>query len=246
MILGSDSPGSLATSTLEKPRSVCDGLGDLHPVRLFVETLAVTILAIGAVRWLHVQQVLHPQWLLIPVVLILSAVLPIWLGGRDFPRIGLSVDSARSMLIPLGWVCGCMLPAMITGLWLIRSLHLPIPLAPAVGPRSDWLGWLLYQFLYVAVAEEVFFRGYVQSNVMRLCRRAPWGQSVQFAVTLIVSAGCFAIAHAAVQNSALPLLTFFPGLLMAWLFLRTGSLMAPILFHGLANTAYGIAAAVLS
>ena len=246
MIFGSDSSGSMATSALEKPRSVCDGLGDLHPVRLFVETLLVTVLAIGAVRWLHVQQVLQPHWLLIPVALVLSAVLPTWLGRREFPHIGLRTDSVRSMLMPLGCVCGGTLPVMVAGMWLIRCLHLPIPLAPVMGDRPDWPGWLLYQFLYVAVAEEVFFRGYVQSNVMSLCRRMPWRPSVQFTVTLVVSAGCFAMAHAVVQNSALPLLTFFPGLLMAWLFLRTRLLMAPILFHGLANTAYGLAATFLS
>ncbi len=241
-----DSSDAIAASTLAKPRSICDGQGDLHPVRLLIETLAVTILAVGAVRWLQAQHVLQPQWLLIPLVLLLAALLPSWFGGRDFPRLGLNTSSIRSMWIPLAWVCGGALAVMVAGLWLIIPLHLPIPLAPVIADRSDWLGWLLYQFLYVAVAEEVFFRGYVQHNVTRLCDGASWRPSVRLAITLVVSAGCFAVAHAAVQSSALSLLTFFPGLLMAWLFFRTRSLMAPILFHGLANTAYGLAASLLS
>ena len=102
---------------------------------------------------------------------------------------------------------------------------------------------LLYQFLYVAVAEEVFFRGYVQTNVMgllRYMRRGP--AAMQPSIAIVISAGCFAIAHLVVQGQLISLLTFFPGLLLAWLFVRTRSLLAPILLHGLANITYGVMA----
>lgn len=246
MSSGFDPSGSIAASAGEKSRLACDGLGGFHPVRLALETLAVTVFALGAVRWLHGRQIVHQQWLLIPAVLVFSALTPSWLGRRGFASIGLTSASLRPVLLPLAWVCGATLPAMIAGLWLMRHLQIPLPLAPVVDNGSGWLGWLLYQFLYVAVAEEVFFRGYVQSNIMSLCRRTLEQPSVQVAVTLIVSAGCFALAHVVVQGSAVPLLTFFPGLLMAWLYWRTGALIAPILFHGLANAAYGLAAALLS
>jgi len=39
--------------------------------------------------------------------------------------------------------------------------------------------------------------------------------------------------------------TFLPGLILGWLFIRTGSLLAPILFHGLANTFYCMLAMAL-
>ncbi len=41
-------------------------------------------------------------------------------------------------------------------------------------------------------------------------------------------------------------LTFLPGLLLGWLFLRTGSLLSPILFHGLANVSYAVMALTLA
>jgi membrane protease YdiL (CAAX protease family) len=41
-------------------------------------------------------------------------------------------------------------------------------------------------------------------------------------------------------------LTFLPGLILAWLFLRTGSLLAPIVFHGLANVSYAMMAMALA
>jgi membrane protease YdiL (CAAX protease family) len=237
--------GAPARSLLKTP-SVNYGPGDDHPVRLFFETVAVTILTVAAVKWLLVQNIVDRQWLLIPAVLAFAGTIPGWLLRRDFPPLGLQADSIRHSLLLVAWVCGCTFPLMVAGLWWARQMHWPIPLAPTIHDRPDWLAWLLYQFLYVAVAEEVFFRGYVQNNVMRWCRRMPWRESARWLVALGVSAGCFAVAHAVVQGHALPLLTFFPGLLMAWMFLRSGCLLAPILFHGLANVAYGLTLSLLS
>jgi len=83
-------------------------------------------------------------------------------------------------------------------------------------------------------------------NVTRLLRGVefrshPIGQYL----AVVVSAGCFALAHTAVQGQITSLITFLPGLVLAWLFLRTQSLLAPILFHGLANVSYGIIALIL-
>ncbi len=93
--------------------------------------------------------------------------------------------------------------------------------------------------MYVAVAEEVFFRGYVQGNILRatspsmgkLPRLQQW-------MSIVISAGCFAIAHAIVDGQIISALTFLPGLVLAWLSIRTNTQLAPILFHGLANTCY--------
>ena len=65
-------------------------------------------------------------------------------------------------------------------------------------------------------------------------------------IAIVVSATCFALAHVIVQGRMVCLLTFFPGLLLAWLFVRTRTLLAPILFHGLANIAYGLMALSLA
>jgi len=54
----------------------------------------------------------------------------------------------------------------------------------------------------------------------------------------MLSAAFFAIAHAMVYGQLISVLTFLPGLILGWLFVQTRSLLAPILFHGLANTWY--------
>jgi membrane protease YdiL (CAAX protease family) len=116
-----------------------------------------------------------------------------------------------------------------------------MPLQPATPQHHDWLSWLFYQFFYIAVAEEVFFRGYVQANILRLtepsCRSS---SGLQQWLSICISAACFAAAHIIINGQLISALTFLPGLIAAWLFARTKGLLAPILFHGLANTCYCI------
>jgi len=127
---------------------------------------------------------------------------------------------------------------------LLNSFGLGIPLQPMQPKEQGWVSWLFYQFMYVAVAEEVFFRGYVQKNILKLtnpvkdCQRRLWKW-----LSIVLSAACFAVAHIIVFGQIILVLTFLPGLICGWLFIRTRSLLAPILFHGLANTCYCVIAA---
>ncbi len=215
--------------------------------RLTAETAIVTAGALAAIRTLHGAPTGGPHWLLIPGVLVTAALLPTWIARREFPRIGLDADHLRRTLRTVAVVYLCVLPVILLGLFIAAKWRLPIPLQPVIAGRGGWLAWLLYQFLYVAVAEEVFFRGYVQANVMHLLKDRDSGLPAwrQF-LAIAVSAACFALAHVIVQGRGIALLTFFPGLLLAWLFIRTRSLLAPVLFHGLANVSYGVLALALS
>jgi len=85
----------------------------------------------------------------------------------------------------------------------------------------------------------VFFRGYVQSNVLRLaCPAIVRRPRLKEWASIGISAVCFAVAHVVIQGQIVSFLTFLPGLVLGWLFIRTKSLLAPILFHGLANVCY--------
>ena len=218
-----------------------------HPIRLAVETALVATATIVTLKLLVPWRPLDQLPYIIPGILIAAALLPAWIEKREFPRIGLDADRLGPALGTVFCVCLYVFPAVLFGLQLLRSLHLPIPLRPAIAQQQNWLTWSLHQFLYVAVAEEVFFRGYVQANTMRLLGRASrLPPTARPYIVVFVSAACFAVAHVVVQGQITSALTFLPGLLMAWLFLRTRTLLAPIVFHGLANISYGIMAATLS
>ena len=213
---------------------------------LVIETALVTITAILAIKVLDKSSLSRAVWFMAPGILIAAALVPTAIKGDKLPKIGLDARQIKLTLRVLCWTCVAIFPAMFCGLWLLRSYGLNLPLRPVPPQGQGWVGWLLYQFMYVGVAEEVFFRGYVQNNILRSTsaitqerrRLLQW-------ISIIISAGCFAAAHIIVQGKIISVLIFLPGLVLGWLFIRTRSLLAPILFHGLANTYYFCVAAVL-
>jgi len=229
------------------PMAPLFGWREEHPIWLSAETILVTGATLALLALLNASDGPDFRWFIIPSVLVSAALIPTWLRKSEFPRIGLDREHLPFSLETVCHTCVYVFPAIFLALWVITSMGLPIPLKPVIAAQPNWATWLLYQFLYVAVAEELFFRGYVQANVMRLMRSAGWGppHTHEF-VGMLASAACFALAHFVVQGHTVSLLTFVPGLLFAWLFVRTRSLLAPILLHGLANVSYGIMALTLA
>ncbi|UCE48379.1 MAG: CPBP family intramembrane metalloprotease, partial [Phycisphaerales bacterium] len=173
------------------------------------------------------------------LILVIAAFLPTKMRHRRFADFGFNRIQIPTTLVVLGGTCIAVFPIAFCGLWVLKSYNIALPLPSALPREPGWVGWLFYQFMYVAVAEEVFFRGYLQSNILRLAqplieqrlRLKQW-------VSIVLSAVCFAIVHVIVQGRFTAALTFLPGLVLGWLFIRTRSLLAPILFHGLANVCY--------
>ncbi len=77
-----------------------------------------------------------------------------------------------------------------------------------------------------AVAEEIFFRGWMQPA---LRRRYPAAVSI-VAVNLV-----FAPLHLIAAPYLISLFTFFPGLIMGWLREKYGNILPSIIFHFLGN-----------
>ena len=204
-----------------------------------METALVTTAAILALRLLPMISIFRSAWYVAPAVLLAAGLIPTAIKGRRFPKIGLGVGQIRRSLILVGGVCIFVFPALIAALWLMKVYGLRWPLRPVLPTELGWIRWVLYQFLYVAVAEEVFFRGYVQTNFLHLIGTLRGRSGALWRLTsIIISAACFAMAHMIIQGQIVSVMTFLPGLVLGWLFVRSGSLLAPILFHGLANTFY--------
>lgn len=215
-------------------------------ISIFIETAAVAVVAILAIRIFPAGSIFQPTWLIAPGILIIAALVPTVITQRDFPRIGFKNQQIHHSLLLVGRACLVTFPTMVCGLWLMRYWGFELPMRAVKLPAQGWFCWLFYQFMYVGAAEEIFFRGYVQNNILKTTgttgheqhRRHQWA-------SIIISAGIFAVAHIIVQGEFVSALTFFPGLVLGWLFVRTKSLLAPILFHGLANAGYFYVAALL-
>lgn len=215
-------------------------------VSLFLEMVFVTVAAIWLIKVLRSGLKGQVAWFTAPSLLIAAAVLPTVLMKRSFAEIGLRVGRLGHILWVLCRTCLVVFAVLFCGVLLLKYYEVQPPLCPVV-PENRWFSWLIYQFIYVAVAEEIFFRGYLQSNILRLLTTTVQ-KNLAFLqlMSIVMAAAVFAISHGVLLGNVISIITFFPGLILGWLFVTTKSLLAPILFHGLANVGYGLIAAALT
>src|SRR3989338_1502019 len=93
----------------------------------------------------------------------------------------------------------------------------------------------VYQIFLIAIPEEFFFRGYIQSQLNRIFPPnfslfgLRWGWSIPLTALI------FAFSHTFITFQWWHFSIFFPGLVFGVLREKTGGLMAPIFFHTLSN-----------
>jgi uncharacterized protein len=157
------------------------------------------------------------------------------LGGLLEPG-PLSVERlARSSLVALAHALAAAIliyPCFWFGFrlwWKVDTFH-PAPLAPVL---SDALG----QLLVIALPEEAFYRGYLQTALQRelgeektwsvLGARLGWG--------IVLTSAIFALGHLFTELNPTRLAVFFPSLVFGFLRSRTRGIGASVLFHALCN-----------
>lgn len=111
--------------------------------------------------------------------------------------------------------------------WNVGNFQ-PAPLGPVV---SDALG----QLLVIALPEEAFYRGYLQTSLERdlgkkinvFGARVGWG--------LVLTSAIFAVGHLFTELNAARLAVFFPSLVFGFLRARSKGIGASIAFHAMCN-----------
>jgi uncharacterized protein len=99
---------------------------------------------------------------------------------------------------------------------------------------SRFFEWTIDQIFVVALPEEFFYRGFIQT---RLRDAWPQGRVVlggRLGRAFWVTAVLFALGHLAIFQ-AWRLAVFFPALLFGWMRERTGTVLGAALFHAAAN-----------
>lgn len=122
------------------------------------------------------------------------------------------------------------------------------------GLSPDWTRWpedmatlVLYQIFFVAIPEEFFYRGYMQTRLNEVFDRKFLLFGIPFGHALWITAIVFAFGHSIVVLRWWHFAIFFPGLLFGLLRERTSGIVAGSFFHAACNivvvsldTVYGI------
>lgn len=117
---------------------------------------------------------------------------------------------------------------------------------PYEARRSFWwlLNLVLVQLLLVALPEEVFYRGYLQTRLDAVFPRTRrlFGVEIHPA-SLFWTSALFALGHFLVIPHPQRLAVFFPSLLFGWLRAAGGGVAAGVLYHAACNLLVEIAGA---
>jgi membrane protease YdiL (CAAX protease family) len=212
-----------------------------------VRVLALTLLIAGLLPFVHTALVAagtlpaedHRLWMTVSMLLLDSfVILSIWAfasgKGGAARRLGLSTRSIPASVGTglRGYVTA--FPWIFLALFLVAETALRLGWRPPVEPiqelvfieqRPEVLGLTVVLACVVGpLAEELFFRGLVYPVVRR--KLSP-------VMAMVVSGAAFAALHTNLVGF-LPILLL--GCLLAYLYERTGSLVAPLSVHILHNT----------
>lgn len=167
---------------------------------------------------------------------------------EDFADYGLTLRNWRKDVALWLKVCAITLPLFALGFWVWVEHVLPaLPAGVAralspLGARADFQPrlpdrfweWVVDQLLVVALPEEFFYRGFLQT---RLRDAWPKGRRI-FGITagraFWLTALLFAIGHLAIFQ-VWRLSVFFPALIFGWARERTGTVVAASLIHATFN-----------
>jgi membrane protease YdiL (CAAX protease family) len=163
-------------------------------------------------------------WFLVPLVVIT-------VSRRPYEEYGLTLRNPGGILFHAVVSLAAFLPyAFGHYLWeywnagAVFDLRLP----------PDLMSDIIDQTFIVALPEEFFFRGYLQTQFDKtLCRPYKFLRA-DIGLGLPIAAAVFALCHVPFGGPA-RMIVFFPGLLYGWLRARTDTIVVPTLYHAASN-----------
>ncbi|MBI4514509.1 MAG: CPBP family intramembrane metalloprotease [Deltaproteobacteria bacterium] len=193
-----------------------------RPLAPSLEALALLALTLPLALWLHEPSL----WFLVPFALIT-------LRRRDYADYGLDLSQRRRWgglwfhLLNLALLALYAAGHLLFARWWLGSRF------ALTAPQSPHM-LLFSQLLGVALPEEFFFRGYLQSQLNRTLGQRTGVLGVRCGLGLPLAALLFALCHIPLGGPA-QVIVIFPGLWYGWLRERTDSVVIPTVYHALSN-----------
>lgn len=103
------------------------------------------------------------------------------------------------------------------------------------GTALDVLNDVAGQLVIIALPEEAFYRGYLQSRLDDAMPPRLRVLGAQVGPSLLVTSAIFALGHLLTIHQPGRLAVFFPSLVFGWLRARTGGIGAGVVYHAACN-----------
>ncbi len=117
----------------------------------------------------------------------------------------------------------------------VTDIRFSVPDLPTVCPPEKGLVMtILLNILVVAVPEELFYRGYVETTLLKKYPLKRW-LIVPMGRVVWISATLFALGHFLGEWNPARLGPFFPAFVFSMLTRRTGSIAGAVTYHALSN-----------
>jgi hypothetical protein len=117
--------------------------------------------------------------------------------------------------------------------WWLREMP-RLTFSLAVRP-IDAADEALAQLFVIALPEEAFYRGYLQSRLDEVWPPGWVVLGARVGPGLLLGAAVFAVGHLVTVHAPTRLAVFFPALLFGWLRARTGGIGASVCLHAVCN-----------
>jgi membrane protease YdiL (CAAX protease family) len=139
-------------------------------------------------------------------------------------------EAGRALLWALAAASIFLPPFWLGFLWWWR-IDVPFHAPPMHALGSDLSG----QLLVIALPEEAFYRGYLQSALDEVYPPRWRILGAELGPGLLLSSALFALGHLCTEFNAARLAVFFPSLVFGYLRARTRGVGAGLVFHALCN-----------
>ncbi len=166
---------------------------------------------------------------------------------EDYRDYGVTLRHWREDLKLAAVLFALIVPLYLAGYALFTQVlgHLPRSLAHLVWPYGTAAHfkprlpakldlWLVDQLFVVALPEEFFYRGYLQTRLRDAMPQGRFFLGARLGPAFFLTAALFAFGHLAVFE-VWRLAVFFPALLFGWVRERTGTVIGAALLHASCN-----------
>ena len=157
------------------------------------------------------------------------------LGGIVLPRHVGAITVLRATMTALAWAL--LLAALTFPLFFI-GYRIWFQKTGPFALHMTWRGFVenaFGQLLLVALPEEAFYRGYLQTAFDRAFPRKIRVIGARVGIGVLASSAIFALGHVVTLPVVSRLSVFFPSLLFGWLRARTRGIGAGCAYHAMCN-----------